>query len=371
MNLRQGLIIGIALGIFALFMFATGQLSKKEEAPKREIPKSIKPVEVQEVLNQSVQTQVALYGRLTAFEKTELFSELGGMLIELGKPFRPGIRFNKGEIMLRLDQGEQNLALKAQKAALLALITQILPDIKTDFPDRIKVWEEYRRNFSLEQTLPPLPKAQTEREQDYLALRNIYNQYYQIQSVEERLKKYELRAPFDGELSEALISTGTYIRAGQKLGTLMNTQVYELEASVALADLKFIKLGDAVRLESEEGGQWTGRISRISSSIDTRTQTVKVYVQVNGSGLKENLYLSGYIAAERQSEVMELPRTLVEDDKVFAVQDSTLVRLPVQVVKMGKQTALVKGLSNGTILLKDNFPGAFEGMKVAPLPLKK
>ena len=166
-----------------------------------------------------------------------------------------------------------------------------------------------------------------------------------------------------------MINTGSYIRAGQKLATLMNTAVYEMEASVPLKDLSSVKLGDRVSLKSEDmSGTWTGSIARISSSIDNKTQTVKVYIQVSGPNLRENLYLSGEIEANIQAQVIEVSRTLlVENEKIFTVPDSSLQLLPVQVVKIGANTVLLRGVPDRTRLLKENFPGAFEGMPVRVL----
>jgi multidrug efflux pump subunit AcrA (membrane-fusion protein) len=366
MKIREIIIVAAAALLLLIFFYLSGALSKRQDPPKKEIPKAIKPVEIFLAENRSIQTKVPLYGRLIAYEKIELFAEVSGMLVEMGKSFRPGMRFQKGEVLFKIDDKEAKFNLQAQRAALLSSLTQILPDIKIEYPESLTQWEEYRANYSLEQELKPLPTPKSAKEKDYISLKNIYNQYYNIKSLEERLSKYTLYAPFACEITEAMINTGSYIRAGQKLATLMNTAVYEMEASVPLKDLSSVKLGDRVSLKSEDiSGTWIGSIARISSSIDNKTQTVKVYIQVSGSNLRENLYLSGEIEANIQAQVIEVSRTLlVENEKIFTVPDSSLQLLPVQVVKIGANTVLLRGVPDGTRLLKENFPGAFEGMPV-------
>lgn len=369
--MRQVIAVVMALGIFGIGLIAFSKISSRDtngQAANKPAGKAlVKLVETFSVVNQSIQTKVPLYGRLISFEKIELFAEVSGMLLPTSPNLRAGTRFNKGDILLKIDDKEPRLSLQAQRSALLTAITQILPDMKIDFPESLEQWEAYRRNYNVESDLAALPTPKSDREKDYIALKNIYNQYYTIKSAEERLTKYTLRAPFAGELTESLINTGSYIRAGQKLATLMNISNYELEASVPLEDLKYIKLGDRVRLTSEDmEGEWSGRVARISNTIDTKTQMVKLYIQVSGNNLRENMFLTGEADATTMASVVEIPRRLLVDgNAVFGVQDSTLVKMPVQVVKLNQETALIRGVNDGTQLLKELFTGAYEGMKVS------
>lgn len=366
--LRQIIIAGIAVVLLLLSIMWAFKIGKPKPMPKKpDMAAPARLVQAMVASNKEMQTKVTVYGRLLPFEKTELFAEVGGMLTTLGKPFKEGTTFSKGELLIRIDDVEQQLNLRAQRSALLTSITQIMPDIKIDFSESLEQWDSYRKSYDVEKPVPALPKPKSDREKDYIALKNINNQYYNIKSLEERLNKYVLNAPFSGELTEALISTGSLIRAGQKIGTLMNTSLYELQTSIALPDLKFVKVGDVVNLVSADAaGNWTGRISRISGSIDSKTQTVKVFVQVSGPNLRENMFLTGEINATTVANVIEVPRKLlVDDSKLYSiVGDSALALIPVQLTKISEQTALVRAVPDGTVLLQDNFPGAFEGMKV-------
>lgn len=357
----------ILLLVAVVVMGRSAVKAKTETAPAAK-PKAavLKSVQVFAAKNETVQTQVPIFGRLVANEKIELFSELSGQLSPQSPVWKAGMRFGKGDLLIQMDNSEQILALQAQKAALLTTITQIMPDVKIDFSDNLAAWENYRQNFSVEKPIVDLPAAKSSREKDFIALKTIYNQFYTIKSAEERLKKYQIYAPFSGEISESLISTGSFIRAGQKLATLMSVGGYELEAAVPLEDLKYIKTGDKVQLTSDDvAGNWTGRIARFSSTIDNKTQTVKIYIQTSGSDLRENMFLTGSISATTLAQVMEVPRKLlIEGDKLYAVKDSTLNLQAIQIIKNNPETAIVRGIADGTMLLKEPFSSAHEGMKV-------
>lgn len=369
--IRQGIMLGVAVVIILLAMFFASRAAKKPEAAAKagaEKAAVLRTISTQTVENQAVKTKVALFGRLISVEKIDIYAEVNAVLLANSPNLRAGQRVEKGGILLRMDAAEPTLTLQAQRSALLTSITQIMPDIKIDFADNLEAWENYRRSFDVTKPVPALPVAKSERERDFIALKTINNQYYTIKSGEERLTKYTVVAPFSGEITESLISTGSYIRAGQKLATLMNTGVYELEAAVALEDLKYIKAGDAVQLQAEEGSaKWTGRIARIANSIDTKSQTLKAYIQVSGSGLRENMFLTGYTDAMATSDVVELPRRLlVGGEKIYIYQpsDSTLRLQPVQVVRQNTETVLLRGLANGQQVLKELATGIFEGQKV-------
>lgn len=365
--IRQVIIVAVAGLILGGAFVVKSKLAERPVAKKKEAKvTAAKAVQVFKAENKTIQTKVPLYGRLAAFEKTELYSEVAGMLVETSKPFRAGTRFKEGSVLLHLDAREQELNLQAQRSALLTSITQMMPDLKTDFSESLEQWDQYRKNLDIEAKIPELPKPKTDREKDYVTLRNIYNQYYNIKSMEERLSKYIVRAPFSGEITESFINTGSFIRAGQKIGTLMNTNDYELEASIPLKDMKYIKIGDKVQLTSEDiKGDWTGRIHRISNTIDTKTQTVKLYIKVNGNNLRENMFLTGTIQADMIADVIEVPRRLlVDNEAVYSIKDSVLALQPIQLVKLSESTALVQGVPNGTTLLQEKFTGVYDGMKV-------
>jgi membrane fusion protein (multidrug efflux system) len=366
--LRQIIVSIVAVLILVMAIMWAFKIGKPKELPKKaDMQSPARSVQTFLAENKEIQTKIGVYGRLLSFEKTELYAEVGGLVKTLGKPFKEGTTFSKGDLMIAIDDTELQLSIRAQKAALLSSITQIMPDLKIDFPESVQTWDNYRKNYDLEKSINELPTSKSDRERDFIALKNITNQYYNIKAQEEKLLKYKIYAPYNGELTEAMISTGSVIRAGQKIGTLMNSGQYELQTAVAVSDLKFVKVGDIVKLEcTDVEGSWTGRIARISGTIDTKTQTVKVFVQLSGPNLRENMFMTGEINANIVANVIEVPRKLLLDDaKLYSVVgDSMLSLIPVQIAKISEQTVMLRAVPESTVLLNESFTTAYEGMKV-------
>ena len=123
--------------------------------------------------------------------------------------------------------------------------------------------------------------------------------------------------------------------------------------------------GAIVELNSRDlKGNWKGKVVRISEIIDPNTQTVKVYVQVSGKGLREGMYLDARIAGTQITQAVEIPRKLLDDgNHIFVLQDSILKLHKVTTIKYTTDAVVVKGLPNGTQMINENVIGAFEGMK--------
>ncbi|MEM1216848.1 MAG: HlyD family efflux transporter periplasmic adaptor subunit, partial [Bacteroidota bacterium] len=218
--------------------------------------------------------------------------------------------------------------------------------------------------------LADLPVPANDQEKRFIAARNLYTQFYNIKSQEARLEKYTIYAPFSGVLTTTQVRPGSVIRAGQLLGTFMATGNYELVATVPLAELNEINVGNKVKLQSDDiSGEWTGTVKRISDQIDAGSQTVQVFIGVNGKNLREGMYLSGTVNSKDIPNAYRIDRQLlINNREVYAVRDSLLELKDVELIRLEDQQAVIRGLPEGTQLLANPIPGAYEGMKVAPNP---
>lgn len=362
---RLGIVAAVLLVVGAVYF--SKYLSSQKEPPKRkEAVAREKLAQTVSVSNEDIPTELEVQGELVAFDKIDIFAEVSGMLENTSRPFKVGSYFQKGNILLRVDDDEARLTLLSQKSSLLNSITQMMPDLKIDYPDSYQQWKNYLDQFDPEKEIQAFPKPLNDQEKFFIASRNLYTQYYNIKSAEERLSKYTLYAPFSGVITQTSINTGAVVRAGQKLGELMNTGNYELEATVPLNDLKYIKVGNPVELHSDDiEGTWNGRVKRINDQVDVGTQTVKVFIDVSGKDLKEGMYMKGDIEASQVENALRIPRKLlINQNSVYVVKDSMLVLEEVDVVKFLDETVIIRGLENGTQLLQESIPGAFDGMKV-------
>jgi multidrug efflux pump subunit AcrA (membrane-fusion protein) len=364
---ERRLIIVLAIAILAGAFFVGKYFQEASKPPRQAPPLQATPqVNVMTAQNSSVSSDLEVQGELVAFNKIDLFAEVSGTLESSGRAFKIGSYFPKDAVLIKIDKTEAELNLLAQKSSLLNAITQLMPDLKIDYTESFQQWKTYLDQFDVEKPLKVFPKPLDDQEKYFIASRNLLSQYYTIQSAEERLSKYVVQAPFSGVITQTSIQPGALVRVGQKLGELMNTSSYELEVTVPLSDLQYLSKGSKVTLNSRDiSGNWTGVVKRINDQVDSGTQTVKVFIAVSGKNLREGMYMIGSVDAKPIPDAVRIPRELlINQNAVYTVHNNSLKLQTVEVVRITKEAAIIRGLEDATILLKDKLPNAFDGMRV-------
>lgn len=359
------IIIGIILIAVAVLVARSLSSNKRSRPPSNDTV--VQTVFVDTVRNTDIPVQVVESGRLLAKNRIELFAEVQGVMEPASKEFKPGSTYKKGETMVKIRSDDFFANLQSQKSNLLNMITAILPDLRLDYPDAYLKWDAYVRDFNITKPTPPLPEPSSEKEKFFITGRNIYTTYYNVKNSEITYEKYNLRAPFTGILTSALVTPGTLIRPGQKLGEFIDPSVYELEVSVNKSMIPVLAIGQQVSVRDMEssGQEWSGKIVRINGSVDQTTQTIQVFVMVSGDGLKEGMYLQAIIEGQEKENAYEISRSLlVEESNVFVVKDSVLQLMEIEPLHYNEKTVIVRGLVEGDLVLNNIVPGAYDGMKV-------
>lgn len=367
MTVRKTWIIAILLLIFAGFGFV--YLSGLKKSPKRKGDAKTIIVPYIEVKNQDLPLIVEGSGQLVAKSRIEIYAEVNGVLQKLNKDFRAGTSFHKGELMIVVDATEHIANLYAQRSEFQNLVTSLLPDIKLEFPDEIEKWDDYLNSLTVEKSLPAIPETSSKKEKFFVTGRKVYSTYYNIKNLEARLEKYFIRAPFNGIVTQSNINPGGLIRSGQKIGVFSNTNLFELELAVKANDAAFVKINDKATVFSDGNEQqWTGFVSRINAAIDINTQTVDIFIETKGDGLREGMFPNARIESGIHENAYEIPRNLlIENEFIYTVSDdSTLAKTKINPIRFLEKSVIVKGLPDKTKMLEKNIPGVFPGMKVVP-----
>lgn len=357
-----------ALGILLIVAAGFGAKAIVDSNVKQAPPqtKIVKNVFVETVQNDTVPIVVPANGRVTALQKLELFSEVQGIFQNSSKPFKAGQRYQRGQVLLDINSAEFAASVRAAKSDLYNRLTSIMPDLRMDFPEAFQKWQDYLDAFEVNERIKPLPDPDSEKEKYFITGRGILSGYYNIKNLEERLEKYRIIAPFEGVLTEALVNPGTLVRQGQKLGEYIDPSVYEVEVSVAKKFTDLLEVGEQVALSNlDETATYTGTVSRINAVLDQESQTIQVFIRVDGDDLTEGMFLQAKLDARAEENAIEIPRELLVDrSKVFVVRDNVLDLVEVQPVFFGKNSVVIKGLEDGEQLLSTNVAGAYPGMPV-------
>ena len=357
-------LLGVLLIIGAFFASEAIIDSNQRVRPKPE--KVVKTVFVEDVVNGVVPIEISANGNLVAQRRLEIFSEVQGILQKGSKLFKPGQAYNRGESILRLNSSEYYASVQSQKSALYDQITAIMPDLRLDYPEAYPKWQQYINNFDISKSTPPLPATTSEKEGYFISGRNIQTAYYNVKNLEQRLGKYTISAPFSGVLTEALVTEGTLVRSGQKLGEFIDASLYELEVAISKNYADLLKVGNEVALTTINGDQsYTGKVTRVNGNIDQASQTINAYIAVKGDNLREGVYLEAVLQAKEEVDAIAIPRGLLQpNDQIFTVKDSVLNLIDVKPVYFSDKEVVIKEVPNGTKIISRPVPGAYAGMLV-------
>lgn len=362
------LIISAAVGVVIIFvsLWLAGVIAGSKDNKRPTAPKVVKTVFVDTVQNGTVPIVVPANGNLIAKKRVELYSEVQGVFRPGSKLFRTGQEYSAGQTLIRIDANEYYASVQSAKSNLYNLLTSIMPDLRLDYPEIYPKWQAYLNGFDLDKTTPPLPELTSEKEKFFITGRQIVTNYYNVKNLEQRLSKYTITAPFNGILTEALVTEGSLVRSGQKLGEFINTDVYELEVSISKTYGDFLSVGKKVELYNLNGTKkYMGEITRVNGRVDQNSQTITVFIEVTGDDLKEGQYLEAELQAKEESDAIEINRSLLLDnDQIFVVKDSILDLLYVEPIYFTDKTVVLKNIPNGEVIVEKPIPGAYAGMLV-------
>lgn len=356
-------IVGLAYGIMRYL------IALKEDQPMRPPEDARRFVQVDTVNYSTIWSPVSAPGRLSSLAEVELIAEASGKIETTKTELKKGSKFNKGDVLFTIYPDEAELALRARKSQFLNMLANLLPDISIDFPDKEKVFRDFFSSIDTNKPLPEFPEIETEKLKIFLASRNIYSEYLNIQKDELQLSRHSLKAPFDGTYREVYLEAGAYVNTGGRVARAIRTDLMELEVPLERIDAEWIKSGDKVKVFSDRSShEWEGVVIRKNQFVDPNTQSQGVFIRLynnNELPLLAGEFLHAEFHGHPVEKVMKIPRNaVVNSNEVFAVVDGRLEKRIINIVKVNERTLLFRGLEEGEIIVVQPMVNVLEGTPV-------
>jgi multidrug efflux pump subunit AcrA (membrane-fusion protein) len=371
MNSRKLTVIGGIASLVLAVVLGNMLMNTGDADPLSNSPQVLVSVPVIEGRSDTVQADISFTGRVIPEDRIDVIAEVSGVLLKTGTDFKTGNAFSKGEHLIRIDDREFRTSLMSQRSRFASLISQILPDIRLDYPNEYNAWSDYLNTYSPEKTIRNLPETEDEKFKLFLTSRNVLSEFFAIRQSESRLDKYTINAPFDGVVTRSQISAGTLVRPNQSLGEFIRNDVFEIEASVSVNEIDYIKVGDSVNLQiqrREQNDAVKATIKRINASIDPTTQTVLVYLEVKSGTLLAGEFIRGSIKGRSFRDAMLIPRNIItQDNMIFVVKDSVAHLQPVEVLARLGENIIIRSPGSGSEIINEFRSPVFEGTRVTVL----
>jgi membrane fusion protein (multidrug efflux system) len=370
MDKRKLIIIVSGIGIVVFSFFSMQWLGGMKKTPPRKPAKEVvRYVKAEKVEYKNVVTEIEAMGRVTSSSEVDLIAQVRGEIMQGDVSFNEGSSFNKGDLLVKIDDEIELNNMKSRKSSFLNSVAGMLPDLRVSFPDNYDEWNSFMESINVNNKLPELPEMATTQERVYMASRNILTSYYTIKSAEANFESYHISAPYNGTITEVNLEQGAVANPGSRLGKIINTASLELEVPIVIEDAKWLKIGQEVKaFNKNKSSSWSGKIARKSQNVNVTTQSINVYVSLKSTS-KNPLYKGEYLAAIfggiKLANVMEIPRKAVFNrNEVFIVNDSLLAKRAINIEKINKEKIYFSGLENGVDIVSEPLISASENTKV-------
>jgi membrane fusion protein (multidrug efflux system) len=263
----------------------------------------------------------------------------------------------RGDLLVRLDQTAIRDSLTAAEASARAAD---------------QAYEQAERQFQRMSTLRQTGVVSTQQLEDVEIRRNTAQSERaaartRVVTARQQLARTEVRAPFDGIVSDRKVSAGDTAAVGKELVKVIDPASLRFEGLVSADSVGEVRAGQHVwfKIHGFASEDFTGVVTRVNPAANVTTRQVEVLVAFDDAKKQPNvagLYAEGRIETQT-SAALSLPGASIvrEGDNSFAwrVNGGKLSKVAVTLGERDARTgafALRAGLNDGDKVLR--FPSA-------------
>lgn len=341
--------IGIAIAILIVLAAMAG--SKVNSANKEE--PEVKAPEVREIVVQSVSVSPAEHAPILkstatveAWQESQLAAQVGGRLEWICDCFETGKEVKKGTVLARIEAVDYLVAVAQAK--------QALADAKQKIAEEEARADQARTDWVQLDLGTPSDLAQR-KPQLATANASLKRRELELQQANRNLKRTQIKAPYDGIITQRMTNIGNFVNTGASIGTILNTEKVLVRFALSPDDVNKLDSENTQVMLHKSGDntvQWPASIERIDSVIDPKTRLVNVIAEVikpfdatlHSSSLRVGTFVSAEFPGNKIPNVYAIPNSaLLSDGSVFTVNTDNEVQIFTSVlVHRNPSSVLVK-----------------------------
>ena len=324
--------------VLVAIMLAILMSALKPEPLKAEEPEAALAVKTQILNRTEVTLSVESQGTVRPRTRTTLISEVSGTVLEVSDYYIVGGSFDAGDILMRLDPTDHEVALQRAKAQLISA-NALLELEKARAVQAKKEWEMTGRPESdapiLALRKPYLAEAEA----------NILQAKAQLKQAELKLQRATIRAPYAGMVSLKSVDVGQYVTTGSRLGETFAIDFVEVRLPLTEKDLSQMEtmsfqnsdVVNTVVLSGSANGNpasWSAVIVRTEGVVNELNRSQYVVARISNPyrlnqtqtastpPLLVGTFVTAKLKGKTLDNVFKVPRSaLLQGSKVAVVDD--------------------------------------------------
>ena len=375
--LPLGLIFLSVIVVIALVTIA------KSKRPERKDTSGV-AVMVEAIPAQMTSLNLTVFSQGSVQPRTEttLVAEVPGQIVSVSSNFIAGGFFRQGEVLLQIDPSDYETGLLRAQATLASREAQYA-DQKARSEQALKDWTNLGRGGEPSDLVLRKPQLAE-------ALAGVQAAQAELKEAERNLQRTRIRVPYDGLVRSKMVDVGQYVGPGTPLGVTFAIDTAEIRLPLSSADLSFLDLPSATRLDrahrvpvtltAETGGsegQWEAEIVRTEGVVDQSSRVVYAVAEVVdpygalGQSEQAELKVGSFVRAEiqglRADNVVVLPRSVLrpEDTVLVANEERLLEVRPVTVLRAEPRLVYISdGIEEGERVITTSMDAPIPGTRL-------
>ena len=331
---------------------------------------------------QSYQVIVESFGTVKPRTQSILFSQVSGQINDVSMQFRDGGFFEKGDVLVQLDDRDHKSEVKVSQANLLSA-NQVLLEEQARVEQAQADWQRLGNGRTASALV--LRKPQLEA-----AKAKVLSAQAQLDKAKLSLERTRIIAPYAGRILKKQVDLGQVVSANTQLASIFAVDYVEIRLPIKNKDLSLINLPEEYRDIGEQGNkndvkltsdlmghqEWQGNIIRTESAIDEQSQQLYVVAQINrpydattsyGSPIKIGQYVTAEIEGKALTNALVIPSSAIyQGSYVYTVEKGLLMRKEITLGwQNGKQAIVKSGLVAGDVLVLTSLGQVSSGTPVS------
>ena len=303
-------------------------------------------------------------GSVQPEKRADLRAEVAGIVMQLLKDNGEAVK--RGDLLARLDDTSIRESLQSAEAGSRA--AQQAFDQAQRQVERLKTLQA--QGMTSVQALDDAEGRRNAAQSELVAARG------RVVAAQQQLRRTEVRAPFDGVVSDRKASVGDTAQVGKELLKVIDPRSMRFEGLVSADRMGEIKVGQRVsfRVNGVEGVEFVGKVQRVDAAANSVTRQVEVLVSFDDAAKAPRvagLYAEGRIEGGGGAVPMLAEGAIVRrGDAAFVWRvgkDGRLAKAPVQLGERDARTGewrLLGGLAEGDTVLRNPGSTLVDGQKV-------
>jgi membrane fusion protein (multidrug efflux system) len=354
MNIRKVCLVSV-LSLSFVLIAGCGKGPQKDPAKDAPAPLLVSAEDLITLRNNAMTSGPSITGSVEPERRADLRAEVPAVVIAVLK--ENGDPVKRGDLLVRLDQTSIRDSLNSAQSSLNAAAT---------------AYEQSERQYQRMLTLRQTNVVSAQQLEDVEIRRNTALSEREaarsrVVTARQQLERTEVRAPFDGIVSDRKVSAGDTTQVGKELLKVIDPSSLRFEGYVSADSIGEVQAGQAVwfRIHGFGEREFNGKVQRVNPAANTTTRQVEVLVSFDDARQQPNvagLYAEGRVET-RSAATLALPTATVvrEGDSAYAwlVKDGKLHKAPLTLGERDARTgaiALKAGLAEGDQVLR--FPNA-------------